>query len=204
MAAWAGLGYYARARNLHRLRASGGGARRAAFPTAKTELRSAAGASAPIPPPRSPRSPSASARWWSTAMSSGWSRGCFAIDEPLPRREAAIRAAGRCDHAGRARRRFRPGDDGPRRDDLHPARSAMPAVPASGALSRASKPAIRRALRSRRRRRPRRSASAPPSGSSATARSGSSAARQAACSAECARCPTTAGRRARMARLNLR
>jgi A/G-specific adenine glycosylase len=49
--AWQGLGYYARARNMHRC----------ARPPA----------SARIPPRRSPPSPSAAAPWWWTAMWSG-------------------------------------------------------------------------------------------------------------------------------------
>ena len=112
-------------------------------------------------------------------MSSASSRGCSRSPSRLPARQAAIRAAAERITPARARRRFRAGDDGPRRDDLHPARSEMPAVPASRAEcdGRATgEPA--RVPGQGRRSAPARAASAPPSGSSATARSGSSAARR--------------------------
>ena len=98
------------------------------------------------------------------------------------RRAAAGRAqgdprGGRTDHAGRARRRLRPGDDGPRRDDLHPAQSQMPAVPAVGlcaarAQGRQAELPVKAAKKASR------FEPAPRSGSSAAARSGWSAARE--------------------------
>ena len=71
MAAWAGLGYYARARNL--LACARVVARRArrALPRHRGGAARRCPASAPTPPPPSPPSPSTGRRWWSTATSSG-------------------------------------------------------------------------------------------------------------------------------------
>ena len=71
LAAWAGLGYYARARNLHACARDGGGAARRQVPRGRGGLASCR-ASATIPPPPSRPSPSASAQRRSTAISSGW------------------------------------------------------------------------------------------------------------------------------------
>ena len=70
MAAWAGLGYYARARNLLAC-ARAVAARRRGLPRHRGGPARAARASAPTPPPRSPRSPSTGRRSSSTATSSG-------------------------------------------------------------------------------------------------------------------------------------
>ena len=72
-----------------------------------------------------------------------------AVEEPLPAARAADPRAGRRDDAGRRRRRFRPGDDGPRRDDLHAAQSRLRPLPAAGALRRLSARATRSAIRSK-------------------------------------------------------
>jgi A/G-specific adenine glycosylase len=70
LAAWAGLGYYARARNLvacaRRVASPAGGG----FPTPKVSCARCP-ASAPTRPRRSRRSPSTGPRWWSTATWSG-------------------------------------------------------------------------------------------------------------------------------------
>ena len=71
MKAWAGLGYYSRARNLKKcadLVAALPGSR---FPDTEDGLRELCPASAPIRQLRSPRSPSTGRPWSSTAMSSG-------------------------------------------------------------------------------------------------------------------------------------
>ena len=94
-------------------------------------------ASAPIPPRRSPRSPSAGARWWSTPMSSGSSRGCSRSKRRCPRRGDEIYRARRIDSRPSASAgRLRPGDDGPRRDDLHAALARLRPLPARLALLR--------------------------------------------------------------------
>ena len=73
--AWAGLGYYARGRNLHACAQVGGSSTAAAFPTAEAGLaRRIAPASAPTPRARSPRSRSTAPRRRSTAISNGSSR----------------------------------------------------------------------------------------------------------------------------------
>ena len=64
-------------------------------------------------------------RW--TAMSSGWWPGCCGDRQPLPAAKPQIRATGGRADAGPARRRFRPGADGPRRAGVHAA-SGPPAA----------------------------------------------------------------------------
>ena len=129
MAAWAGLGYYARARNLiacaRAVVAEHGGA----FPRTEAGLRALPGigdytAAAIAAIAFGERAVVVDANVERVVAR------LFAIDEPLPRRARDPRGD-RCDHADRARRRFRPGDDGSGRGDLHAARPAMPAVPAA-------------------------------------------------------------------------
>ena len=59
-----------------------------------------------------------------------------AVEEPLPGSAAANPRADRRDDPGRGRRRFRPGDDGSGRDDLHAAQSRLRPLPAVGACAR--------------------------------------------------------------------
>ena len=95
--AWQGLGYYARARNLHACAQTRRRPRTAAaFPPTRRRCARCR-ASATTPPPRSPPSPSTGRRRRSTATCCGWWRGCMRSRTPLP---AARPRAGR---AGRAR-----------------------------------------------------------------------------------------------------
>ena len=123
MAAWAGLGYYARARNLlacARLVANELGGE---FPSDEAELRKLPGIGAYT-----------AAAIAAIALRQARGRGrrqCRAGDRPAPRAEGAFArraadhpGADRCDDSGRRRRRFRAGDDGSGRDDLHAAQSA--------------------------------------------------------------------------------
>ena len=73
MAAWAGLGYYARARNLLACARVVAGEHGGAFRT-RRRVCARCPAWAAIRRRPSPRSPSTARRTWSTAMSSGWSR----------------------------------------------------------------------------------------------------------------------------------
>ena len=114
---WAGLGYYARARNL--IACARQVARRGGFPTTEAELRKLPGigdytaaAIAAIAFGDAPRR--------STPTSPASSRGSTGSNEPGA---SEIRAARRSDDSGRSGRRFRPGDDGSRRDHL-PAQGA--------------------------------------------------------------------------------
>ncbi len=129
MRAWAGLGYYARARNLLAC------ARRRSWREAdfrQTKLKACANcpASALIRRPRSPRSPSANAR---TPVDGNIERvvaRLFAVEEtPLPRRKALIRASRRRADARASRRRFCASLDGSRRHDLHAEKPACAICP---------------------------------------------------------------------------
>ena len=75
LAAWAGLGYYARARNLHACARAVAERHGGKFPGRRGRNSASCRASATIPPPPSRPSPSASARRRSTAISSAWWRG---------------------------------------------------------------------------------------------------------------------------------
>ena len=141
MAAWAGLGYYARARNLiacARAVAAQGGA----FPDNEAELRALPGLGA----------------YTAAAVAAiGFGRRAvvvdanvervvtrlFALSQPLPGAQTSDPCRRRYDHARHARGRFRSGDDGPGRNDLHDAGTALPAVPAAVAMCRASRRAGR-------------------------------------------------------------
>ena len=84
MAAWAGLGYYARARNLIACARAVAGGHGGVFPDTEAGLLRPAGRRRPTRPPPSPRSPSTARPTWSTATSSGWWRGCSRSSTPLP------------------------------------------------------------------------------------------------------------------------
>ena len=152
-----------------RLRARGGGAR-AAFPTPKPSCSSCPGIGAlhrggdrgdRLRPARGGGRRQCRAR-----------RRAAVRDRPsrCPAREAGDPPRRRFDHARRARRRLRAGDDGPRRDDLHDrARPRCLLCPlarvCAGSAAGAPEP-----IRSRpRKTRQAAAAAAPPSGSSATA-----------------------------------
>ena len=127
LAAWAGLGYYARARNLHAcarvvVRDHGG-----RLPDAKHGSRDCR-ASAPIRQRRSRRSLSTVRQRPSTPMSSGWCPGSIRSTRrcAMPSEISALSA-----RWFRTRRpRIRPGDDGSRCDGVHaaPAAALLPAA----------------------------------------------------------------------------
>ena len=98
--------------------------------------------------------------------------------------------------AGRPAGRFRPGDDGSRRDDLPAQGAALRRMPAEQRLRRRSQAARPKPSRPPKPKRRARSGTASPSGSSATARSGWCAAPRRACSAGWRRCPEPNGREA--------
>ena len=120
LAEWAGLGYYARARNLIACARAGRGARRISR-HAKPSFASFPG-SAPTPRPRSRRSPSARR---ALVIDTNVERVIARLHgdrQPIAEAQGRSCASRRRDHARRPRRRFRAGDDGSRRDDL-PARA---------------------------------------------------------------------------------
>ena len=107
MQAWAGLGYYSRARNLHACARAVVERHGGRFPGDRGGAARRCRASAPIRRRRSRRSPSTSRPRRSTAMSSGWSARLFT------RRGAAARRRSRPIRALDARRSCRrtgPGD----------------------------------------------------------------------------------------------
>ena len=123
MAAWAGLGYYARARNLlacaRAVVAEHGGV----FPRTEAELRTLPGLGAYTAAAVAAIAFGERAVVVDANVERVVAR-LFAIAEPLPAARTGDPRGGRRDHARRARGRFRAGDDGSRRDDLHPARAA--------------------------------------------------------------------------------
>ncbi len=153
MKAWAGLGYYSRARNLKKcadLVAPGHGGR---FPDTEDGLARHCRASAPIRQRRSRRSPSAS-RGRRDRRQCRARRGAAvrAIATPLPDAKAEIRVHRGGPRARRPAGRLRAGDDGSRRDDLHAdaARAACSArcATTAGQCARRSGTAIRSRWRS--------------------------------------------------------
>ena len=134
LAAWAGLGYYARARNLHAcarvvVRDHGG-----RLPASEAGLmglpgigRYTAAAIAAIAFDVQAAAVDANVERVVARLA--------AIDMPLPEAKPLIRAAARAG-AGRPARRFCPGDDGSRRPDLHAAAAELPGLPGGRALRR--------------------------------------------------------------------
>ena len=139
MQAWAGLGYYARARNLHRLRPASWRQRAASRATWPGCGRCRA--SAPTPPPRSPASRSACRSCRSTAMWSASRRGCSRSSAPLPGARAGDRRGRRALGRGSGRPRARPADFTQALFDLGatictPRAPACAPVPVAGRLRR--------------------------------------------------------------------
>ena len=189
---WAGLGYYARARNLIACARAGRGAT-AAFHATEAELRAAARASAPIPPPRSPRSPSAQTRAVVDTNVARVVARYHGIERPLDQARDEIRQlADAMTPADRA------GDFAQAMMDLgaticRPKSAGLRGMPARSRLHRLRERHVRSLSRRPRQGGDARTATASPSGSSATAASGWSAARPRACSAAWPRCPDRNG-----------
>ena len=132
--AWAGLGYYARARNLHACAQAVVDAARRALPRRPRRSSASFPASAPTRRPRSPRSPSTSRPRRSTAMSSGSVARLFTRRGAAPEGEAGDPGARRGARPGRPAGRFRAGADGSRRHDLHAEAAGLRALPLDGAV----------------------------------------------------------------------
>jgi len=84
MAEWAGLGYYARARNLLKCARVVAGEHGGVFPST-AEACASFPASGPIPPPQSPRLPMERRRQLLMVTSKGSWRGCSMNTRPYPR-----------------------------------------------------------------------------------------------------------------------
>ena len=198
MAAWAGLGYYARARNLLACARVVARERGGRFPATEAGAAPRCPASAPTPPPRSPPSPSTAPAVVVDGNVERVMARLFAVEEPLPAAKPRLRAL-----AAGLTPAARPGDYAQAVMDLG-ATICTPRAPACGIcpwmarLRRpprsASPPSCPAAARSRRSP----SATAPPGSRSApTAPSSSRPARRAASSAACSACPATPGPRRR-------
>ena len=189
MRAWAGLGYYARARNLLACARVVANEHEGRFPADEAALRKLPGIGA----------------YTAAAIAAiAFGKRAVVVDGNVERvisrlhaiEDAAARVAApdprsdRRDDPANRRGRFRPGDDGPRRDGLHAAQSGLRALPADRAL-----PGLRRrqagALSAQGRRKPPgRAARASLTGSNATARCCSCGVPPKACSAAWSRLPT--------------
>ena len=136
---WSGLGYYSRARNLHRAaQLHRGRAWRASCRMSPKRSRRCR-ASAARPPRRSSRSPMAGARRFSMATSA---RAGALLRHRGPARRArhrarAVAARGSL-HTRSAGRSLYPGDHGFRGDPVHAPPAAVPALPVERGLRRAS------------------------------------------------------------------
>ena len=129
--AWAGLGYYARARNLHACARAVVERHGGMFPASlRGVARAARHRRLHRGGDRGDRVRSAR-RCRSTAMSSAWWRGCSPSRTTLPAAKPRDQAAGGVAAAGAPRRRFRAGADGSRRH-ASARRSGRPARCARG------------------------------------------------------------------------
>ena len=136
LAAWAGLGYYARARNLHACARDGGRRVMAAdFPATEAGLRALPGigdytaaaiAAIAFGEPATP-------------VDGNIERvvaRLFAVTTPLPDAKAEIKALAKTSHAEAEAWRFRASDDGSRRHALHAAPPGLRAMPGGSRVSR--------------------------------------------------------------------
>ena len=95
MAEWAGLGYYARARNLLKCARAVAADHGGGFPADRATAADACPASAPIPPLPSPRSPSTQPE---TVLDGNVERvmaRLYDVDTPLPAAKPELTRAGR-------------------------------------------------------------------------------------------------------------
>ena len=181
---WAGLGYYARARNL--IACAREVARRGGFPTSAAELRKLPGIGDLYLGGNRRDRVRRRKRLRSTPMSSGWLPAWHGLKRTS---RAALSDTCVRDDAGGAARRFRPGDDGPRRDHLPAEEAAVRGVSADLAIVSLLPAANPKAFPSAGRAQCGRTDTESLIGSSATARSGSFVARQRACLAAWPRLP---------------
>ena len=131
LARWSGLGYYSRARNLHRCAQAVVAEHGGEFPRTQRAARDACPASAARPRPRSPPSASASASRSSTATSSACSRASSRSRAISPRRAPSASSGQRRPQLLPAARHrgLHAGPDGSRRDGLPRPFAALPALP---------------------------------------------------------------------------
>ena len=182
--AWAGLGYYARARNLHACARAVVERHGGEFPASEGSLRALPGigayTAAAIAAIAFERRTDAGrrqyrARGGAAVRGRGAAAGGQAADRPAAPRALAPHAP---------RRRFRAGDDGSRRHDLHAEEAGLRAVSVERWLRGARAAAIRRPFRADAPSAKARCAAAPPSSSAApTALCWCARARRRACSA---------------------
>ena len=151
--AWAGLGYYARARNLHACARDVVSALRRQIPGDRGRNCAACPASAPIRRAPSPPSPSTSRMRRSMAMSSASSAG-FTPSRRRCRRRNPKSAHAPGAGAAAPGRRFRASDDGLGRHHLHAEIAQLPDLSVDGALRRQEDPASPPACRARRPKKP--------------------------------------------------
>ena len=152
LALWSGLGYYGRARNLHRCAQAVVAEHGGAFPAHAAPRSRRCPASAVRPRRRSRPSASASASRSSTATSSACWRAC-SRSRPTSaeaRAERALWDAATALLPDARHRALHAGPDGPRRDALHRPRAALPALPGAPSCAPRRAPARRSAIRSRR------------------------------------------------------
>ena len=117
LAAWAGLGYYSRARNLHACAKAVAERHGGRFPESEAALLALPGIGAYT----AAAIAAIAFDQRATAVDGNVERvvaRLFAVEEPLPGAKARIKTAGRDADSRAPARRLHPGDDGPGRDDL--------------------------------------------------------------------------------------
>ncbi len=131
MAAWAGLGYYARARNLKKCAEAVATQHDGVFPDTEDGLKSLPG----IGDYTAAAVAAIAFNRRAAVMDGNVERvisRLYAIATPLPAGKAADEAEGGAADAGRPAGRFRAGDDGSRRDDLHAEAAGLFALSVQG------------------------------------------------------------------------
>ena len=150
--AWAGLGYYARARNLHACAQAVAAQHGGQFPGHRRRACARCPASAAIPRRRSRRSRSTGARSPIDGNIERVIARLFAIESRIAGGEDRNSRARRDAGAAAPRRRLRPGDDGPRRNHLHAEEAGLRHLPLDGMPAWPARAATPRRFRARRRR----------------------------------------------------
>ena len=130
---WAGLGYYARARNLHACAEAVAARPGGRFPATQAELATLPG----IGPYTAAAIAAIAFDAPAAAVDGNVERvvtRLFALETRTARRQARDPGADAVAGAGHAQRRLRAGADGSRRDDLHAEEAGLRALPMDGAL----------------------------------------------------------------------
>ncbi len=145
---WAGLGYYARARNLHACAQAV--VARGGFPRTEAELATLPGVG------RYTAAAIASIAFDARTVPVDGNvervvARLFAVEDELPAAKDEIRRLAQSLAPDIARRRFRAGDDGPRRDHLHAGEAGLRALPMDGCVHCPAARRSRRRFRARRR-----------------------------------------------------